>query len=174
MYYLKGMLFRKSIFLIAVASIAVSCVKRNNTNPVPDISFAGFEAYDENTAALTINYNDGDGDIFAEEGTKDPNFYAWFYYKDNNGDFKAALWPLVIPNPPKPDTTIYQDRPLSYTVLRPSELSKDQPIKGQITITLVGWRSDAKYKNFKYKIYMYDQKGNKTNEVMTPELVTSF
>jgi len=61
-----------------------------------------------------------------------------------NGEFKPALWPLTIPNPPKPDTTIYNDRPLSYTVIRPSELSKDQPIRGRITITLVGWRSGFK------------------------------
>jgi hypothetical protein len=69
---------------------------------------------------------------------------------------------------------MYQERPLTYTVLRPSELSKDQPIKGKITITMVGWRSDSKYKRFKYKIFMIDQKKNKTNELTTPELVSPF
>lgn len=168
------MRFLKFIVLLSALGTLYSCVKRNDKNPVPSIEFEDFVPSDENTAYLTISYNDGDGDIFAEEGTKDPNFYAWFYYKDTDGSFKSALWPLVIPNPPKPDTTIYQDRPLTYTVLRPSELSKDQPIKGRITITLIGWRSDSKYKNFKYKIYMIDQKKNKTNELTTPELVSPF
>lgn len=165
----------KGIALLVVFSLfAFACVKRNAITPIPTVSYESFVALDENTAYLTINYSDGDGDIFAEEDTKDPNFYAWFYYKDTDGSFKPALWPLTIPNPPKPDTTIYNDRPLSYTVLRPSELSKDQPIKGRITITLVGWRSDVKYKNFKYKIYMIDQKGNKTEEVITPEITVPF
>ncbi len=168
------MKFRLHIGVLLICFLMASCVKRNGKNPVPDIDFEDFIPSDENIAYLTISYNDGDGDIFAEEGTKDPNFYAWFYYKDSTGAFKPALWPLVIPNPPKPDTTIYQERPLTYTVLRPSELSKDQPIKGKITITMVGWRSDSKYKRFKYKIFMIDQKKNKTNELTTPELVSPF
>ena len=143
--------FRAVIFILGIASLLLSCVKRDSTDPIPIITYGDFSAQDENIAYLTINYEDGDGDIFAEEGTKDANFFAWFYFKDTNGEFKPALWPLTIPNPPKPDTTIYNERPLSYTVIRPSELSKNQPIKGQITITLVGWRSDVKYKNFKYK-----------------------
>lgn len=167
------MILRALIIFFTVV-IMVSCVKRSNTNPVPTIAYENFVADNEDIAYLTINYTDGDGDIFAEEGTKNNNFFAWFYYKDTDGSFKPALWPLTIPNPPRPDTTIYNDRPLAYTVVRPSELSKDQPIKGQITITLVGWRSDEKYKNFKYKIYMVDQKGNKTEEIMTPEIVTPF
>ena len=158
---------------LSVVFIA-SCVKRTSTDPVPPISFEIFIPADENLAYMTVNYTDGDGDIFAEKESNDYNFYAWFYFKDTDGSFKPALWPLVIPNPPGPDTTIYQNRPLAYTVKRPSELSKDQPIKGQITITMVGWRNDSKYKNFKYKIYMIDQKGNKTSEIETPELVSPF
>lgn len=164
----------KNIIFFFIIGAFVSCVKRSNTDPIPTIAYENFIASDENTAYLTINYTDGDGDIFAEEGTKDNNFFAWFYYKDVDGSFKPALWPLVIPNPPGPDTTIYNNRPLGYTVIRPSELSKDQPIKGQITITLIGWRSDSQYKNFKYKIYMIDQKGNTTEEIMTPEIITPF
>lgn len=162
------------ISVVLVMVISLSCVKRNKNNPLPTITYENFAAEDENTAYLTIGYLDGDGDIFAEKDVKNPNFYAWFYYKDSNGDFVPSLWPLVIPNPPKPDTTIYQDRPITYVVERPSDLSKDQPIKGRITITMVGWRSDSKYKNFKYKIYMIDQKGNKTNEIMTPEITVPF
>lgn len=164
---------RNLILFISVVALA-SCVKRTTTDPVPTISFSSFIPSDENLAYITINYTDGNGDIFTEKGVKENNFYAWFYYKDVDGSFKPALWPLVIVRPPLPDTTIYQDRPLGYTVERPSELSKDQPIKGQITITMTGWRSDSKYKNFKYKIYMVDQEGNKTEEIMTPELVSPF
>jgi hypothetical protein len=151
-----------------------SCVKRKNTDPVPSISYENFIPQSQDIAYLTINYADGDGDIFEEKDSKDNNFFAWFYYKDTDGSFKPALWPLVIPNPPGPDTTIYNERPLAYTVYRPSDLSRNQPIKGQITITMVGWRSDSKYKNFKYKIYMVDQKGNKTQEITTPEIVVSI
>jgi hypothetical protein len=165
---------RTLILFLGISAILSSCVKRKNTDPVPTISYGSFIASDENTAYLTINYTDGDGDIFAEKDTKENNFFAWFYYKDTDGSFKPALWPLVIPDPPNPDIIIYNERPLAYTVIRPSELSKDQPIKGQITITLVGWRSDSKYKNFKYKIYMIDQKGNQTEEIMTPEIVVPF
>lgn len=162
------------ITLLLFALFLFSCVKRDKNNPNPSITYEGFAAETQDKAYLTIGYLDGDGDIFAEKDVKNPNFYAWFYYKDANGDFVPAMWPLVIPNPPKPDTTIYQNRPLTYVIERPSDLSKDQPIKGRITITMIGWRSDAQYKNFKYKIYMVDQKGNKTNEIMTPEIVVPF
>ncbi len=166
--------FKGGILILGLSLALLSCVKRDPITPIPTLSYESFAAVDENTAYLTINYTDGDGDIFAEEDVKDPNFFAWFYFKDTDGEFKPALWPLAIPNPPKPDTIIYNNRPLSYTIERPSELSKDQPIKGRITITMVGWRSDSKYKNFKYKIYMIDQKGNQTEEIFTPEIITPF
>ena len=166
--------FKGSILILGLSLSLFSCVKRDTITSIPTLSYEDFTAVDENTAYLTINYTDGDGDIFAEEDVKDPNFFAWFYFKDTDGEFKPALWPLAIPNPPKPDTIIYNNRPLSYTIERPSELSKNQPIKGRITITMIGWRSDSKYKNFKYKIYMIDQKGNKTEEIFTPETITPF
>jgi hypothetical protein len=161
------------ILFVAVFSL-MSCVKRTTTDPVPTMTFASFVPVDENLAYMTVNYTDGDGDIFFEKGIKDNNFFAWFYYKDTDGSFKEALQPIVIVRPPLADTTIYQNKPLGYTVERPSELSKDQPIKGQITITMTGWRPDSKYKNFKYKIYMVDQKDHKTEEIMTPELASPF
>jgi hypothetical protein len=157
-----------------VAGLA-SCVKRTTTDPVPTLSFASFVPVDNTIAYMTVNYTDGDGDIFFEKGVKDNNFFAWFYYKDTDGSFKEGLQPVVIVRmPAKPDTTIYQNNPLGYTVERPSDLSKNQPIKGQITITMSGWRPDSKYKNFKYRIYMVDQKDHKTEEIMTPELVSPF
>ncbi|MGE0567628.1 MAG: hypothetical protein AB7O73_06740 [Bacteroidia bacterium] len=167
------MYFRNIILVFSVVFFA-SCLKQNNANPVPSISYYDFYAQDENIAYLTINYEDGDGNIFAEEEVKDYNFYAWYEYKDGTGKFVPGLWPLVIPNPPKPDTTIYSERPLAYTVYRPSELSVDQSIKGQITITLVGWRADVSHKNIRYRIYMIDQSGNQTEEITTPDLVIPF
>lgn len=146
---------RIAIYIFFVFVLA-SCVKRTDTNPIPKIDYVGFIPMDENTAYLTISYEDGDGDIFTEKDVKAANFFAYFYYKDATGNFVDASY--VLP----------------YVVERPSELSKDQPIKGEITITLTGWRSNSIYKNFKYKIFMFDQKGNKTNEVMTPEIVSPF
>lgn len=162
----------KSVILISVLGwLFFGCVKRKNTDPVPTITYENFIAQSEDIAYLTINYTDGDGDIFAEKDAKENNFFAWFYYKDTDGSYKPALWPLTFPSPNTGlDTTVYNERPLAYTVFRPSDLSKNQPIKGQITITMVGWRSDSKYKNFKYKIYMVDQKGNKTEEVTTSDI----
>lgn len=161
--------------MVVVAALS-SCVKRTTTDPVPTMTFASFAPVNNTTAYMTVNYTDGDGDIFFEKGVKENNFFAWFYYKDTDGSFKPGLQPIVIVRmPQKPDTTIYQNTPLGYTVERPSDLSKDQPIKGQITITMTGWRPDVKYKNFKYRIYMVDQKGNMTDEnYYTPELVSPF
>jgi hypothetical protein len=158
------------ILILGVGVMFFSCVKRKNTDPVPTISYENFFAQNEDIGYLTINYTDGDGDIFAEKDTKDNNFFAWFYYKDTDGSFKPALTAIHYPTPYTADTIVYSQSPIAYTVYRPSDLSKDQPIKGQITISMVGWRSDSKYKNFKYKIYMVDQKGNKTEEIMTSEI----
>lgn len=162
--------FKKSILFLGVSVMLFGCVKRKSTDPVPTISYENFIAQDENIAYLTVNYTDGDGDIFAEKETKENNFFAWFYYKDTDGSFQPGLTEVHFPTKYTPDTVVYNHQPLAYTVYRPSDLSKDQSIKGQITISLVGWRSNSKYKNFKYKIYMVDQKGNKTEEVETDEI----
>jgi hypothetical protein len=134
-----------------------SCVKRTDINPIPTIDYVSFFPQDETVAYLTISYKDGDGDIFAEEGTKDYNYFAFFYYKDATGNFVQDETNVIV-----------------GVIERPSELSKDQPIRGEITRTLTGWRSNSIYKNFKYKIFMFDQKGNKTNELMTPEIISPF
>lgn len=147
----------KTIYILFATLLLSSCVKEKVMDKVPVIGFAGFYAKDENTAYLTITYEDGDGDIFAEKGSKTYNFFALFYYKDSNGNFiKDASNPIV------------------SVVERPSELSKDQPIKGEIMQTIIGWRSDVAYKNFRYEIYMVDQAGNKSNVLTTPEIVAPF
>jgi len=161
----------KKRFVYILASILLmvySCVKRDTKNPVPKISFHSFDAINENEAFLTISYSDGDGDIFVEKGTKEPNFFAWFYYKNENGEFVPFLERV------SPIDTAMMSIPKIATLERPSELSKNQPIKGQIRIHMITWRGDSKIKNFKYKMYMVDQKGNQSEEVMTPEIVVNF
>lgn len=147
----------KILHIFFVAILLSSCVKEKVMDKVPKIDFSGFYAKDENTAYLTITYEDGDGDIFAEKGSKTYNFFALFYYKDSNGNFIK-------------DVT----NPIVSVVERPSELSKNQPIKGEIMQTIIGWRSDVAYKNFRYEIYMVDQAGNKSNVLTTPEIVAPF
>lgn len=147
----------KLLHILFIGVLFSSCVKEKVLDKVPAIDYVSFYAKDENTAYLTISYEDGDGDIFEEKGSKKYNFFAIFYYKDGNGNFIQDL-----------------DNPIVSVIERPSELSKDQPIKGEIMKTLTGWRSNVAYKNFRYEIYMTDQAGNKSNVLTTPEIITPF
>ncbi len=160
------MINKALVFLIFL--LVFSCVKRDNKNPYPKISFYSFEVVNENEAYLTINYSDGDGDIFVEKGTKEPNFYAYYYYKNAAGEFVPFLEPV------SPVDTTRMHIPKIATLERPSDLSKNQPIKGQIRIHMVTWRGDSQHKKFKYRMFMFDQKGNKTEEVYTPEITVSI
>src|SRR3954463_10984252 len=71
------------IFILFVVLIAVSCVKKPSTSPIPSIEYVDFKAWKSNgndTAVLVIGYEDGDGDIFRDITAHGPNLIGTFYY----------------------------------------------------------------------------------------------
>lgn len=166
-------LIRFAYFFPVIILLFGYCTKKDTSNKVPILYYNNFRAIDYQLAEIYIDFEDGDGDLFQFNDSKEPNFFLEFEYKDTDGNFKPALWPISV-NINNKDTIIYQKNILKYTVNQPKGLASDQYIRGTVMITLTGWRPSFLYKKFRYKLYATDRRGNKSQEVYTKEINVNF
>ncbi|MDI9340202.1 MAG: hypothetical protein QM534_06480 [Sediminibacterium sp.] len=154
------------IIFLAVIVSGTSCVKKQSVDPVPVISFKSFEPYQKGVNAyLMIGFEDGDGDLLMSKENTQNSLFIRYLYKDVNGNFVPVLTPNAS-NPNKNDTLTF-----NYIVKRDTEDKySGKSIKGDILIDVRGYVRQGD-KSFKYKISLLDQKGNKSNEIETPEFI---
>lgn len=155
--------------IIPLLFIAFSCVKRPSTSPEPTIEYVDFKASKgsngNDTAVMTIGYEDGDGDLFMPTVSDGPNVVGTFYYY-NSGSKQF----VGIKDPITKDTAR-----ITQTVAQPEETNyKGKPIKGQIFLPWDPFRSGDSVKIFKYTLYMVDQAGHKSNIITTPTYTINF
>ena len=166
-------------FLILIFSLAASllfaCKKLKETYPVePEIEFKSFFAYDKYNALVVYKFTDGDGDIglkpedtigdFNKNSIYYYNLYIKTYYKNSQGVFKDTL--IFDTQTNKIDSGLIRQR-IQFI----ENTTKDSYLRGEIQISLNGYRQSINHKIVKYKIYMYDRAKNKSNVIETPELV---
>ncbi len=157
---------KTGIIFFAFVLVISSCVKKQTTNPIPVISFKEFTPYKKGfDAYLVLGFEDGDGDLLISKESTQNSLFIQYLYKDANGQFVNILEPNPT-NPTKLDTFAF-----NYIVKRDAEDKYNgKSIKGDILIDLRGYVRPGD-KNFKYKISLRDEKGNKSNIVETPEFV---
>jgi hypothetical protein len=152
-----------SVFIFLVFYIGYSCVKPKTTNPVPVLEYiefakAGKSVFTgQDTANLVIAYEDGDGDIFRDSKSNDPNmvFIPYAFYDDSNKYVKGT--------------------PFTYVLTQPLENNyKGKSIKGEIIVPFRQIRPNDKIKKIKYEFFMLDMKNNKSNVVITPDIILNF
>lgn len=145
-----------------------SCVKRPSKDPVPSIEFIDFQT--ENTSiakgSFLIEYQDGDGNLFSPEENPTPNFIcSFFYYNKVTGNFDPFVTKIIFPD----GSSLSDTFRITTSVRNPKDLDlSKKPIKGRIYIPLTQYRSNDSIKIFKYKMFMVDRAGNKSNIVTTP------
>lgn len=161
-------------FLWWMILLLSACTKKNTFNTLPTIEYNSFVPTDNQLARIILNFEDGDGDLFQPVGSTTPNFFLEFEYKDTDGSFKPYYDAIAVPRPPLPDTIIYQKKIFAYTIVQPKELQSNQYIKGNIIITMSGWRPNNTFKVFRYRVKAYDRKGNESNELITSAISVGF
>jgi hypothetical protein len=155
------------IFLVCLAAYA--CKKRPTKNPTPALEFKNFEAFQNirgrDTAVLTIGYEDGDGDIFVDEGATGSNLFITPYsYNEPTNSFKGIIDPITN------DTLMF-----SYVVHQPDNgYYKNKSIKGDIIVPLGEFRENKQQKILKYTVYMVDMAGRKSNIVTSKTYTITF
>jgi hypothetical protein len=150
-----------------------SCVKKANYPDVPVISYNNFFAYGSgsitDSALLLINFTDGNGNIGYSQQLGAPiDLYIVpliYVYATNtfqpiieSGD-TALTFPYSIPN----ITPSGSDKELNGII----QVNFENFIQEQIS-SLTGFSSVADIHRLQFKVWMYDNAGNKSNVLITP------
>lgn len=149
--------------IIFIICFLLSCVKPKTESPVPLINYLDFTKSGkfgqngQDTAVLVFGFEDGDGDLFRDNKSDDPNivFTPYYFYPDSGKFIKGAAF--------------------AYVLVQPSEgYYKDKSIKGEIMVPLSQFRPNDLIKNIKFEFFMMDMKNNKSNVVITPTITLNF
>lgn len=148
----------KHLFVIIFFLTLTACVKKPNYSKVPQISFKSFNVLTKDSAILTINFSDGDGDLGGGNGQG--NIFFTYYFWDNDSS-KYDLYR---------DTTFLQDTIDARAFPSPSDAYKGKPISGEIAVILTYFRPDYTIKKLKMSVYIRDNADNKSNVIQTPDI----
>ena len=167
---------RKIFYTSVIILVLFSCKKTTDVKPgPPTIEYVNFTTSDSYTAKLTFSFSDPDGDIGIQQDLQDSSNYDFFmryYYKNHNGDYVPFYYhaPNTTADPYR-DSTIYTYH-LPYIV----NTITTHTLNGQVEVDLSGYKPGNldSLNNFKYKIWIYDRAGNKSNVITTPEFHTNY
>ncbi len=153
--------FKYLLIIIAGAFITYACVKKTTYPTSPTIDYRDFIPYEGDSADLKISFTDGDGDIGVSENDSTRTFWYTYYYLDTlQNKYVGYYRPLF-------NDTLR----LGYIIKAPADSYKGKPISGEISVRLQQFRHIKKVKNVKYVFYLFDEAGNKSNVVTSPEIV---
>jgi len=138
------------------------CLKIHPISDVPAISFMSFTQYNCDSAALTISFQDGNGDIGALPGDTNNNFYMC-YQRDSAGTF-VRRW-----NSNSNDSVVDK-----FCIRNISPSGPPVKLTGQIRVVL---NAPYWYQNLptvpkdtlvRFRVFLYDRAGHKSNSIYTP------
>lgn len=157
---MKRTFFKYLLLLVIVSFTIYACVKKTTYPTVPEIEYKDFYPFAGDSADLQIKFTDGDGDIGVSGSDSTRTFWYTYYYKDTITLKYRAYY----------STTFNDTLRTGYIIKSPDDSYKGKPISGEISVHLQKSRHSKKIKNVKYVIYLFDQAGNKSNIITTPEL----
>lgn len=162
------------VALIFTFFIFQSCEKEPKFSPIPEIRFIDFtqilgKNLKDSIGILKIGFTDGDGDMgLSAEDTLPPyqvqgNFYYNFvvkYFEKQQG-----TWVEI--------TTLPNGSPLINSARIPNITPKGQrkALEGEISINLFTNNPFASFDTIRYQCFIYDRALNKSNEIVTNEIV---
>jgi len=150
--------------LLTIALLFSSCIKKDNFPPQPKIEFIEFNAIRDDSATCTISFQDGDGDIGALEGENTKNLFLYYYIKNKvTGEFELGDADTTTA---KIDTILYDHQVPNLT-----PVGQNKSLEGEILVKFSNIYFFPKDKVFKYRIFLFDRAGNKSNEVFTKEII---
>lgn len=149
------------LLILALAAGVYACVKKKTFSQKPEIEYKSFTPFTGDSADMVIGFSDGDGDIGNKTGDTTKNLYMNYYYKDTITQKFVAFY----------DAFGNDSLRTGYTIRKPSDSYDGKSISGEVAVRISKFRHSKKIKTVKYVIYMFDNKGNKSNVLTTPELI---
>lgn len=163
---------RASFAIIAAVILITACAKPKTKDPVPKIGFVdfadpGISSTGGDTATLILTYEDGDGDIFADEGSDRANLvFTPYYYDEVKKVFRAGF---------NADPNFNDSIRHVYTVKQPDKgYYKGKSIKGEIYVPLTSFRQNNTQRKLKFTGFMVDMKGHQSNIFSSPSYTLNF
>ena len=160
-----------------------SCRKDKCPDPSPAITYLG-ESHSFSSLTVTIAFSDCDGDlgtwISSGSGDESMDLHLKYFELDDNGDWITPVVPydeVDAGGNPLPAPPGYDSIPLDTVSFTMPDLSASKGNKGLEGDTGEGQR-DLFYSlgletKFKYEIALIDQAGNRSNTVVTSEMIPS-
>ena len=155
--------FFKYLLFFGITGIVIfSCVKKTSYSSIPAIEYKNFIVFPGDSADIQIKFTDGDGDIGVGETDSTRTFWVTYYYKDTVTQKYRAYTPCL---------NGCDTLRTGYIIKSPADSYKGKPISGDVSVRLQQLRHSKKIKNVKYVIYLFDEAGNKSNIITSPEII---
>ncbi|MBL7934221.1 MAG: hypothetical protein JNM51_00245 [Bacteroidia bacterium] len=157
---MKKFIFKYLLILVICSGFISACIKKTSYATTPEIEYKAFYPYIGDSADIQVKFKDGNGDIGVSKGDTTRTFWLTYYYKDSvTNKYVGYYRPLF-------NDTLKT----GYVVNAPDDSYKGKAISGDISIRIPRTRHITAVKSIKYVIYMFDEAGNKSNVITTPEL----
>ncbi len=154
---------RFSIFIVIICFVVFSCVKPASKDPIPILEYKNLKDLgkktrdNSDTATLVISYQDGDGNLFADNSSDPSNLViTYMYYNPDSAKMVTHL---------SEATKVFQPDKGYY---------KGKSIRGDISYPLAAFRPSDKIKIIQLKIFMVDMAKNKSNIITSPIYTLNF
>jgi hypothetical protein len=142
-------------------------VKRSSKDPVPSITYEGMDKLGKSalsgkdTAVLMIGFEDGDGDLFVDDAAQGPTVVFIPFFLDQATQTYSVQWDPITNDTLRVTNSIRQPDNGYY---------KGRAIKGTIYIPFTEFRPNDSIRAVKFRGFVEDVKGHKSNVITTPPL----
>ncbi len=156
---------KNSYIVLFISMGLVSCLPEANYPIEPVIKFIAFDISENNTAVLSIEFTDGDGDLGLNSSDILPPFCSTCDHHFNlmceYDELRDGEWTHIPLVPAQGQVPFY------YRVPRVNPSGSNPALKGVIEIAMNTWSLQSEYDTLRYRITLEDRGLNLSNEDTT-------
>lgn len=156
---------KNSYIVLFISMGLVSCLPEANYPIEPVIKFITFDISEDNTAVLSIEFTDGDGDLGLNSSDILPPFCSTCDHHFNlmceYDELRDGEWTHIPLVPAQGQVPFY------YRVPRVNPSGSNPALKGVIEIAMNTWSLQSEYDTLRYRITLEDRGLNLSNEDTT-------
>tara|TARA_B100000780_G_C21123109_1_gene455131 strand:+ start:565 stop:1062 length:498 start_codon:yes stop_codon:yes gene_type:complete len=156
---------KNSYIVLFISMGLVSCLPEANYPIEPVIKFIAFDISEDNTAVLSIEFTDGDGDLGLNSSDILPPFCSTCDHHFNlmceYDELRDGEWTHIPLVPAQGQVPFY------YRVPRVNPSGSNPALKGVIEIAMNTWSLQSEYDTLRYRITLEDRGLNLSNEDTT-------
>ena len=157
--------FKNSSIVLFISIVFTSCLPEPNYPIEPAIRFLAFDISEDNSAVLSIEFTDGDGNLGLNSSDIFPPFCSTCEHHFNlmceYDELRNGEWTHIPLIPAQGQVPFY------YRVPRVNPAGSNQALKGVIEIAMNTWSLQSVYDTLRFRITLEDRDLNLSNEETT-------